>query len=67
MGVKLLRYDLIKTILDKSDNAPIVSNLGPTSDELWKATNDLELHPRNRNYYTYGSMGYALQLLLELQ
>ena len=56
MEVRLLRYDLIKTILNKSNNSPIVSNLGPTSDELWKATNELELHPRNRNFYTYGFM-----------
>ena len=64
MVVELLRYDLIKTILNKSDNAPIVSNLGPTSDELWKATNDLELHPRNRNFYTYGSMGLCSSISL---
>ena len=64
MEVRLLRYDLIKTILNKSNNSPIVSNLGPTSDELWKATNELELHPRNRNFYTYGSMGLCSSIAL---
>ena len=64
MEGRLLRYDLIKTILNKSNNSPIVSNLGPTSDELWKATNELELHPRNRNFYTYGSMGLCSSIAL---
>jgi len=39
-------------------DAPIVSNLGPTSDELWHAGH------RDRNFYTYGNMGLCSSLAL---
>ena len=64
MEAKLLRYDVIKNILQKSNNSPIVSNLGPTSDELWHITKELELLPRERNFYTYGSMGLCSSIAL---
>ena len=37
---------------------PIVGNLGPTSDELWHAGH------RDRNFYTYGSMGLCSSIAL---
>ncbi len=37
---------------------PIVSNLGPTSDELWHAGH------RSRNFYTHGAMGLCSSLAL---
>ena len=64
MEEKLLRYDLIKNILQTSNNSPIISNLGPTSDELWHITKELELLPRERNFYTYGSMGLCSSIAL---
>jgi sulfopyruvate decarboxylase subunit beta len=64
MEVKLLRYDLMKYILQNSENSPIISNLGPTSDELWHLTKELEIHPRERNFYTYGSMGLCSSIAL---
>jgi sulfopyruvate decarboxylase subunit beta len=64
MEVKLLRYDLMKNILQNSENSPIISNLGPTSDELWHLTKELEIHPRERNFYTYGSMGLCSSIAL---
>jgi len=64
MEAKLLRYDLIKNILQSCNNSPIVSNLGPTSDELWHITKELELLPREKNFYTYGSMGLCSSIAL---
>tara|TARA_B100000945_G_scaffold80469_1_gene62077 strand:+ start:1979 stop:2584 length:606 start_codon:yes stop_codon:yes gene_type:complete len=64
MEAKLLRYDLIKNILQNCHNSPIVSNLGPTSDELWHITKELELLPREKNFYTYGSMGLCSSIAL---
>ena len=37
---------------------PVVSNLGPTTDELWHAGH------RDRNFYTYGSMGLCSSIAL---
>ena len=37
---------------------PIVANLGPTTDELWHAGH------RDRNFYTYGSMGLCSSIAL---
>jgi sulfopyruvate decarboxylase subunit beta len=37
---------------------PVVSNLGPTSDELWHAGH------RDRNFYSYGSMGLCSSIAL---
>ena len=39
-------------------DSPIVSNLGPSSDELWHAGH------RDRNFYTYGSMGLCSSIAL---
>jgi len=64
MEGKLLRYDLMKNILQNSGNSPIISNLGPTSDELWHLTKELEILPRERNFYTYGSMGLCSSIAL---
>lgn len=37
---------------------PVVSNLGPTSDELWHVGH------RSRNFYTHGSMGLCSSIAL---
>ena len=37
---------------------PVVANLGPTTDELWHAGH------RDRNFYTYGSMGLCTSIAL---
>ena len=39
-------------------NLPVVANLGPTTDELWHAGH------RDRNFYTYGSMGLCSSIAL---
>ena len=39
-------------------DSPIVSNLGPTTDELWHAGH------RDRNFYTYGAMGLCSSIAL---
>ena len=45
-------------ILDLVGDLPIVANLGPTTDELWHAGH------RDRNFYTYGSMGLCSSIAL---
>ena len=45
------RFDATKLVLTLVGNSAIVSNLGPTTDELWHAGH------RDRNFYTYGAMG----------
>ncbi len=45
-------------IVDLAGDLPIVSNLGPTTDELWHAGH------RDRNFYTYGSMGLCSSIAL---
>ena len=54
----MLRFEATKLILDHAGNRPIVSNLGPTTDELWHAGH------RDRNFYTYGSMGLCSSIAL---
>jgi len=54
----LLRFEATKLILRLAGDRPIVANLGPTSDELWHAGH------RDRNFYTYGSMGLCSSLAL---
>ena len=52
------RIEATRIILDHIGNRPIVSNLGPTTDELWH-TGD-----RTRNFYTWGSMGLCSSIAL---
>ena len=54
----MLRFEATKLILRYAGNSPIVSNLGPTTDELWHAGH------RDRNFYTYGSMGLCSSIAL---
>jgi sulfopyruvate decarboxylase subunit beta len=54
----LLRFEATRLILRQAGNRPIVSNLGPTTDELWHAEH------RDRNFYTYGSMGLCSSIAL---
>jgi len=56
----LHRFEATKIILEHAGNRPIVSNLGPTTDELWHAGH------RDRNFYTWGSMGLASSIGLGL-
>ena len=58
MEARLLRFEATKLILQHAGNSPIVGNLGPTSDELWHAG------PRDRSFYTYGSMGLCSSIAL---
>ena len=52
------RFSATKRILDNIGDLPIVANLGPTTDELWHAGH------RDRNFYTYGSMGLCSSIAL---
>ena len=52
------RFPATKRILEMVGDLPIVANLGPTSDELWHAGH------RDRNFYTYGSMGLCSSIAL---
>jgi sulfopyruvate decarboxylase subunit beta len=54
----LLRLEATRQILGQAGDLPIVANLGPTSDELWHAGH------RDRNFYTYGSMGLCSSIAL---
>ena len=54
----MLRLEATKLILRHAGNRPIVANLGPTSDELWHSQH------RDRNFYTYGSMGLCSSIAL---
>ena len=45
-------------MLKHAGDLPIVSNLGPTTDELWHAGH------RARNFYTYGAMGLCSSIAL---
>ena len=54
----MLRLEATKLILRHAGNRPIVANLGPTSDELWHSEH------RDRNFYTYGSMGLCSSIAL---
>ena len=55
----MLRFDSIKKLISAlDDEVVIVGNLGPTSDEMWHAKD------RQKNYYTYGSMGLCSSIAL---
>ena len=54
----MLRFEATKLILGLAGDLPIVGNLGPTTDELWHAGH------RDRNFYTYGSMGLCSSIAL---
>lgn len=54
----MLRFEATKLILRHAGHSPVVSNLGPTTDELWHAGH------RDRNFYTYGSMGLCSSIAL---
>ncbi len=58
MEASLHRFEATQLILRHAGNCPIVSNLGPTTDELWHAGH------RDRNFYTYGSMGLCSSIAL---
>ena len=52
------RLEGIKVLLKYVGDRPLVSNLGPTTNELWHAGH------RDRNFYTYGSMGLCSSIAL---
>ena len=54
----MLRFEATELILRHAGDRPIVGNLGPTSDELRHAGH------RDRNFYTYGSMGLCSSIAL---
>ncbi len=54
----MLRFDATQLLLRYAADYPIVSNLGPTTDELWHAGH------RDRNFYTYGNMGLCSSIAL---
>ena len=54
----MLRLEAIRKLLPHIGDLPVVSNLGPTSDEVWHAGH------RDRNFYTYGSMGLCSSIAL---
>ncbi len=54
----MLRFEATQLVLRHAGDRPIVSNLGPTTDELWHAGH------RDRNFYTYGSMGLCSSIAL---
>ena len=52
------RFEATQLVSRLAGESPIVSNLGPTSDELWHAGH------RDRNFYTYGNMGLCSSIAL---
>ena len=58
MEGNLHRFSATKMILNHVGDAPLVANLGPSTDELWHAGH------RDRNFYTYGSMGLCSSIAL---
>lgn len=54
----MLRFEATQMLLRHIGNLPVVSNLGPTTDELWHAGH------RDRNFYTYGNMGLCSSIAL---
>ena len=54
----MLRFDATKLIVSLAGDRAIVSNLGPTTDELWHVGH------RDKNFYTYGSMGLCSSIAL---
>ena len=54
----MLRFDATQVLLKHLTDEPVVPNLGPTADEIWHAGD------RDRNFYTYGSMGLCSSIAL---
>ena len=54
----MFRLDATRLVLKHIGEGLIVSNLGPTSNELWHAGH------RDRNFYTYGAMGLCSSIAL---
>ena len=54
----MYRLDGTRLVLKHVGDRPIVSNLGPTTWELWHAGH------RARNFYTYGAMGLCSSIAL---
>ena len=54
----MYRLEGTKLVLKHAGNSPVVSNLGPTSNDLWHAGH------RARNFYTYGAMGLCSSIAL---
>ena len=52
------RFEATQLVVQLAEDIPVVSNLGPTSDELWHSGH------RDRNFYTYGSMGLCSSIAL---
>ena len=52
------RFSATKRVKDLVGDMAVVANLGPTTDELWHAGH------RDRNFYTYGSMGLCSSIAL---
>ncbi len=52
------RFSATRMLLNRIGDIPVVANLGPTTDELWHAGH------RDRNFYTYGSMGLCSSIAL---
>ena len=52
------RFSATGRLLKHVGDLAVVSNLGPTTDELWHAGH------RDRNFYTYGSMGLCSSIAL---
>ena len=52
------RFSATKRLLEHIGDLPVVSNLGPTTDDLWHAGD------RDRNFYTHGSMGLCSSIAL---
>ena len=58
MEERLRRFEATQLLLKRLGDEPVVANLGPTTDELWHAGH------RDRNFYTYGSMGLCSSIAL---
>ncbi|MDO8750140.1 MAG: thiamine pyrophosphate-dependent enzyme [Dehalococcoidia bacterium] len=54
----MLRFEATQLLVSHLTNELVVSNLGPTSAELWHAGH------RDRNFYTNGSMGLCSSIAL---
>ena len=52
------RSEAMSLLMRYVGDRPVVANLGPTTDELWH-----EAH-RDRNFYTFGSMGLCSSIAL---
>ena len=52
------RFEAMQLLMQHVGDRPVVANLGPTTDELWN------IGHRNRNFYTFGSMGLCSSMAL---